>query len=231
MHVYACFSRKCAVTPLQELNSMHVFYSGKPGDARSSVLPAINRGMTLVELLLTMIIMAILMAMAMPSYFEFIEKRKTTGAVENISSLIVNAKMEAIKRNQPVTVSFLNNFDGDNWCFGFQVGTTTCDCGEDDASAAAYCDVTETDGSVRSSRLYSGDFGGATIGNFDTFSGATNFTFDPILGLLTDTADSGSLEVTSENGKYQVTIAINGAGRVTQCTDSSKKLVGYDTCS
>jgi len=210
---------------------MHADLLQKFRHARTDALKNNVNGVTLIEMLITLIILAVILALAAPSYFEFIVKRKTTGAVENIAALIVNAKMEAIKRNRNVTVGFLNNFDGDNWCFGYQVGNTTCDCGEDDDTDAAYCDVTETDGSVKSTRLYSGDFGDVTIGNFVTFSGATNFTFDPVNGLLTDTSDSGSLDVTSENDKYQVTIAINGAGRVTQCTTSTKKLVGYDTCS
>ena len=210
---------------------MHAFVSQNIRKTRVIALGAHSNGMTLVELLITLIVMAILAALAAPTYTEFVIKRKTTGAVENIASLIVDAKMESIKRNRPITVGFLNNFDGDKWCFGFQVGNTTCDCGEDDDTTAAYCDVTETDGSVKSTRLFSADFSDVTIGNFVAFSGATNFTFDPVLGLLTDTSDSGSLDVTSENNKYAVTIAINGAGRVTQCTTSTKKLVGYNTCS
>ncbi len=136
--------------------------------------------------------------------------------------------MEAIKRNRNVTVGFLNDFDGDEWCFVYQLGDDTCDCDEADPTKGTYCDV--PDGSGVGSRLHSSDFGELTISNFTTFSGGTEFIYDPVLGLLTDTSDSGSLDIVSENGKYQVTISINGAGRVTQCTESTKKLVGYDTC-
>ena len=105
----------------------------------------IPSGMTMIELMLGIMIIAILLRLAVPTYIEFLAKRRTAGAVETLTSYIEDAKMEAIKRNRPVTVRFRNTYDGNKWCFGKVVGTTACDCVITDPSDSAYCDIVGAD--------------------------------------------------------------------------------------
>jgi len=186
-----------------------------------------HNGVTILELMISMAVLAGILATAVPNYSKFTAKRRTAGAVETLHAYIENAKMESIKRNQPVTVRFRNTYDGSKWCFGTTLGTTACNCVTTDTTSADHCDIDGID-----SKLWYSDFGNIEMGNIDTFAGGNKeFTFDPARGMLSNPADSGSFELVSSNNDYKVTISINGMGRIRMCTDSSHKLVGYKTCS
>ena len=184
-------------------------------------------GFTMLEVIVTLAVLAGILTSAAPAYTEFVVKRDTTGAVEILSAYIENAKIEAIKRNRPVTVTFNNTYNGNKWCFGTEVGNTACNCIQTNPAASDFCDV---DGV--GTKLWYNQFNGAELDNVDTFDGGVkNFTFDPVRGLLTNRADAGGFDVVSSNGRYKVTVSMNGAGRIRQCSPSSYKLVGYKTCS
>ena len=184
-------------------------------------------GVTVFELLISVAVLATMLAAAVPNYSKFIEKRRTAGAVEMLHAYIESAKMESIKRNQPVTVRFRNAWDGAKWCFGAELGTQACDCANTDPQHADYCDI-----SGRGTKLWFSEFDGVDIANINLFAdGTKTFTFDPVRGLLTNTSDAGSFDLVSGRGNYRVTVSINGAGRIRECTDANYYLSGYRTCS
>jgi type IV fimbrial biogenesis protein FimT len=79
-----------------------------------------NRGFTLLELMITLAIMAILMSWAVPSFQEIIrQNRMTTESNELITALNL-ARSEAIKRGRTVTVTA----SGGDWGAGWTVTTT-----------------------------------------------------------------------------------------------------------
>ena len=186
-----------------------------------------QNGVTVLELLISMAVLAGILATAVPNYSKFVAKRRTAGAVETMHAYIENAKMESIKRNQSVTVRFRNTWDGSKWCFGATLGTTACNCVTTNTAAADHCDIDGLD-----TKMWYSDFGNVEIGNIDTFSGGVKtFTFDPARGMLSNPADSGSFELVSNDNEYKVKLSVNGLGRIQMCTDSGHKLVGYKTCS
>lgn len=64
-----------------------------------------QRGFTLIELMVTVAIMAILAAIAYPSFTDLIERNRLKGATEGLFADLQFAKAEAIKRNQDVTLT------------------------------------------------------------------------------------------------------------------------------
>ena len=107
------------------------------------------------------------------------------------------------------------------------MGSTACNCVTTDTSAADHCDIDGID-----TKLWFSDFENVEIDNIVQFSGGSQaFTFDPARGMLSNPADAGSFDIVDVDNEYQVTISISGLGRIQMCTDSSKKLVGYKTCS
>lgn len=60
--------------------------------------------MTLLELLVAVVVIAIMAAVAMPSFREMIERNRLTAAANEIVAVLQTAKVEAIRRNAQVDV-------------------------------------------------------------------------------------------------------------------------------
>lgn len=93
-------------------------------------------GFTLVELLTVVAITAILLAIGVPSFKNFMVRRQINGQAAELSRAFNLARSEAIKRNKPVTVCRSDNpeaavptcgTDGGDWTSGWIVyaGDTT----------------------------------------------------------------------------------------------------------
>lgn len=67
------------------------------------------RGFTLTELLLTIMVAAILAALAAPSFREFIANQRVKTASFDVMSMLTLARSEAIKRNATATLSGLGS--------------------------------------------------------------------------------------------------------------------------
>ena len=65
---------------------------------------AINKGFTVIELLVTLSVAGILLAVAAPSYREFVQESRITAQSNSLLSSMMLTKSEAIKRNSPATI-------------------------------------------------------------------------------------------------------------------------------
>ncbi|MGR9099491.1 MAG: pilus assembly FimT family protein, partial [Gammaproteobacteria bacterium] len=84
-----------------------------------------ERGVTVIELMVTIVVLAILAAIAYPNFTRMLEQRRMVGAAENIFALLQYAKTESIKRNRVVNVQF----DDAMWCLGLDdTPASACDC-------------------------------------------------------------------------------------------------------
>lgn len=82
-----------------------------------------QRGFTLVELMITIVVFAILLAVAMPSFRDLIQGQRIRLTTSDLYASLVMARSEAIKRNVTATVTAT----GGNWQNGWTVqasGTT-----------------------------------------------------------------------------------------------------------
>lgn len=80
-------------------------------------------GFNLIELLIGMTIMAVVIAIGMPSYSAWIQNTRIRTAAESIQNGLQVARAEAVKRN--VSVQFVLS-DGAAWLVGCETVNSTC---------------------------------------------------------------------------------------------------------
>lgn len=182
-----------------------------------------HRGFTIVELMMSIVLVAIGTALALPSYREMVEKRQLTNSAEQLASFVNTAQGISSRTNQVITVSYTRT-DDDDWCIGATMGDTSCDCDQTDDSAADFCEIDSQPFVLNESIS-----GGSELLN--SISGDGAYSFDPVRGLFLDLNDSLAMELRSNNGQYRLNLMVNSSGRVILCSDDSGHSVpGYDIC-
>lgn len=81
-----------------------------------------SRGFTLIEMLVTLAVFAVLLMVAIPSMRPFLQSQSVKNASMDISSTVALARSEAIKRNAQVDVTANSPTD---WSQGWAVSQTT----------------------------------------------------------------------------------------------------------
>jgi len=180
-------------------------------------------GFTLVELMISVTLLAVGATLALPSYREMVEKRQVTHGAEQIMAFVNSAQMEAMKQNRVVTVSYARSADN-NWCFGATLGATACDCNETTPTETDFCAINAAPSVITN----------VNTGNLDLLKSITGdgaYSFDPVRGILTDLNDSLAVEMSSNNQNYQLNLTVSNTGQAILCSkDSSHSVPGYSVC-
>ena len=79
--------------------------------------PPLQSGLTLIELLVAVAVLAILLSIGMPSFQSMVAQNRATSAANELQSTLQFARSTAIAQARPVTVCAATNFTG---------GTPTC---------------------------------------------------------------------------------------------------------
>jgi type IV fimbrial biogenesis protein FimT len=188
-----------------------------------------HHGFTVIELMITIAVLAVITSLALPSYRTILEKRQVTSGAEQLGAFLSSAQLESVKRNQFVAVNYQENSGA--WCLGMRAGDTAgvdCDCTVTVATAANACAL---DGALKVFNssilnypdvLQSADFSGSD----DTL------VFDPVRGLTQD-AENVKLELLSDAGSYALDVDVSVTGRVKICSNknANKDVPGYKECS
>lgn len=191
-------------------------FGHSPIDSRS-------RGFSLVELMMSILLLAIGMALALPSYRDMVEKRQVTNGAEQLAAFINTAQGVAMKTNQLVTVSY-SRTDTNDWCVGATTGATACDCTETDDTAADFCQIASQPMLINEGHAGDRDLVYAMTGD-------GSYAFDPIRGLFMDLDDSLTVDLRSQSQDFRLNLNVNNTGRVTLCSpDADHAIPGYEMC-
>jgi prepilin-type N-terminal cleavage/methylation domain-containing protein len=88
-----------------------------------------GRGLTLIEIVVALAVLAILGALAMPNYAVHVDRERVQGAAEALAADVNEARFEATRQGRPLHV---NAFGGPAWCWAV-AETPACPCGSGQA--------------------------------------------------------------------------------------------------
>lgn len=183
-----------------------------------------NTGFTLIEMIATVAVLAVLVTVGIPSFQETIDKRRLTGAAEQLQADLQYARSEAIKRNGNVFVTFTGS--GTTWCYGLSATTATCNC-----TTANSCALDGVEKVVNQT-------GFRNVSVSQNITGS-NLNFEPRRGIVrmnNNAANIGTGTITFESNsgasnEKELQISVGTMGRVKMCSPSSNKVSGYPDCS
>ncbi|MCW8856888.1 MAG: GspH/FimT family pseudopilin [Kangiella sp.] len=84
-----------------------------------------NMGLTLIELMVTIAVLAIVSAIAMPSFTNLVSSNRLTGLANDLNSSLASARAEAIKMKTDVTVAPVGGSWARGWTVSYIDGGTT----------------------------------------------------------------------------------------------------------
>lgn len=184
-------------------------------------------GFTLIELVVTMVVLVILAMMAQPSLADFFDRYRLRGAGDAVVSLISNARAEAVKTDLDVAIAFTGS--GTSWCAGAHAATPPT--GGNPAGAATAC--TCTDPASTTQCRVGGQRAAVEVGAFPNIAISNvpaSFAFDSKLGTIVPLG-TPAVTLTSPSGTYDVNVQMNALGQARLCTPSGKPtMAGVPAC-
>lgn len=176
--------------------------------------PIRHRGLTLVEASMAMAVLAIVAALAIPSFTRALEKRRLLGWAAAVAADLRLARTEAIVRNEPVRMTLTPQRGGA--CYLIHTGPAgSCRCG-DGEHQPAWCD----DASISIKRVWIAPATGIRV-----TSRAAGLLFDP-QGTVTP---AGTWTVAHAAGD-EIRHVVNLLGRVRSCSASPLAHPGWRAC-
>lgn len=167
-----------------------------------------TQGFTLIELMITIAILGIILAIAIPNFSDFLEKQRLNGAENEYLGVLNFAKSEALKRNAPIYI-IATRTSASNWRITAAISST---CAVGDA-----CDLKTFSSTIANSILTD-----------TTMTGISGSSIDPVRLLPSFTTTQSVLFSTAN---YSIRADWTATGLTSLCIPTgAKNFGGHPTC-
>lgn len=186
-----------------------------------------NSGFTLIELMVTIAVLGIMLAAALPSFADFFDKYRLRGAVDDVVSLLSNARAESVKTGLDVRIDFAGGSTA--WCVAANPavvpggGAPILDPGNCDCTAGTCGAMPDGQSLV----VPVGEHGNvsASAANVGQW-----FVYDSKLGLVGD-LNAHTATLASPTGKYSLAIVVTPLGQANVCVPTGMPgIAGFVPC-
>lgn len=181
------------------------------GSAKYKVGSAGEQGLTLIELMVTVAVLAILLAVGVPNMSSYWQQSRLVSASEAVYSNLHLLRSVALARNQEIYAKF-GNTGGTGWCMAL-AELDSCDCSD----STTTCALTN----MPTRNLSGSEFTNITLTT--TFGGGDTSVQMP-RGTM---SSAGSVTLTSQSTGESVSVVVSSLGRVRICSDD---LTQYGGC-
>jgi prepilin-type N-terminal cleavage/methylation domain-containing protein len=171
-------------------------------------------GVTLIELLVALVVLAVFVTIGIPSFNSIFEKKRLSGAAQALYADLQFARAQAIKSNKGIAV----NFNEVAWCYGITDTEPFSDC-TCTATSAANCTVEGVERAVFTSAF-------PKVSLDQNFSG-NSIEFDHVRGGLKPGVNNGTASFEDTDGR-KVNVVLSPSGRARIC--SPTEYAGYESC-
>lgn len=173
-------------------------------------------GLTLLELMVALAVLSVVMAVTVPSFRDYIDKKSLQRGAETVAGFIERARSYARLGQVPVTVTV-----GDQ-CLGARVGSDTCDC----RGAAASCVLAEAGTDVQA-LLAPPD-----LGSLSLQAAGDGLVFQQPRGaVVAPVGQDLATSVTLAAGRWTLRVDLSGLGAVQLCLpQNAPAMGGYTRC-
>lgn len=176
---------------------------------------AVKSGFTLLELLVTLVILSIILGAGVPLMLGMAESMRLQGAAQDTYALLQYARSDALRTTEERFVVWDSN--GTNWCAAVAVNDD-CDCLTEDCSI---------NGVLR--QINGTEYTGVSANA--SFSGGDHTRFDGLRGLAEGNAGHVAYTLTDDGGtvEAEVRVVVSVLGRVRYCK-ASGQIGDYPAC-
>jgi len=156
-------------------------------------------GFTLAELMITITIVGIVAAMAVPSFQDTLDRNLLKQVIESFKSDLQFARTTAIKQSQNIRINRTTGNAG-TWCYGLTT-KASCVCTQATITATDFCEI---------KRILGNEFNPTNM-----VSATGNSTFNFRRGTI------GANGVTFSSNKYASRVVFSAGGRIRICSPST----------